>query len=350
MITLKEISQRCNVSIATVSNIMNGKSNVSEETKERVMAVVKETGYIPNYMARGLRASKSKTIGMIVDDITAFGSPRIIEGIMEVCEDNDYRAILSNLRIYSKWMHKEQKPDDFTNLVNSTIQELLSIKVDGIIYVGAYTREIDFLPTDSIPFSIAYSTSKNEVIPSVCIDDVTSAYNLTNYLISHNHRKIAVISGPSGASHSELRLKGYKQALLENSIPFDDTMIFSAKWDTQSAYKTCQNINLSNLVKSKKISALFCFNDLMAAGVYAYLQDNNLKPGEDLSIVGFDNRECAEILSPQLTTMGIKLLQIGQKSAEILFKQIKGEEVTPKSYKMNCQLYERQSVVTNNLQ
>ena len=89
MITLKELAIRSNVSIATVSNILNGKSNVSKETRERVMQIIKETGYKPNYMARGLRASSTKTIGLIVDDITEFSTPKIIDGIMSELKKRD---------------------------------------------------------------------------------------------------------------------------------------------------------------------------------------------------------------------------------------------------------------------
>ena len=196
MVTLKEIAQKCNVSIATVSNILNGKSNVSKRTKERVLKIIEETGYKPNFMARSLRATKSRTIGMIVDDITAFGTSKIIEGIMEICEEFNYRSIMSNLRIYSKWLNKEHTHQDFVDLVHAAIQEMLALKVDGIIYVGAYSREVDYLPLDlPIPSVFAYSFSKDKSIPSVFIDDVKYAYDMTNYLIEMNHKNIAIITG-----------------------------------------------------------------------------------------------------------------------------------------------------------
>ena len=91
MITLKELAARCNVSIATISNILNGKSNVSEKTKERVLQVVKETGYKPNYMARTLRARKTNTVGLIIDDIGAFSSPLLVEGVLDILEEKGYK-------------------------------------------------------------------------------------------------------------------------------------------------------------------------------------------------------------------------------------------------------------------
>ena len=103
MITLKEIAKECGVSTATVSNILNGKNKVSQETRERVLEVVKERGYKLNYVAQGLRRQKTQTIGVIAEDIAQFTTPEIIEGIMEVCEERGYRTIVQNLRLYSRW-------------------------------------------------------------------------------------------------------------------------------------------------------------------------------------------------------------------------------------------------------
>lgn len=349
MITLKEIAQRCEVSIATVSNILNGKSNVSEDTKNRVLQVIKETGYKPNYMARSLRATNSKTIGMIVDDITAFGSPKIIEGIMEICDVFGYRSIMSNLRIYSKWLNKEFNQKDFNEQVNSAIQEMLALKVDGIIYVGAYSREINYLPTDlEIPIVIAYSFSQGNQIPSVFIEDVQSACEMTNHFVKKGHKNIAVITGAKDGIHSELRLQGYKKALKENNIEYDEKIVAEGKWDFASGYEACKKMNLADLVKSKKVTGVFCFNDLMAAGTYTYLTENGIKPGEEISIGGFDNNDISECLYPTLTTMAIRIYDIGQKAALMLLNLIKGIEPEDKSVQIPCLLYERNSIKENN--
>lgn len=345
MITLKEISSKCNVSIATVSNILNGKSNVSEETKQRVLQVIKETGYKPNYMARSLRATNTKTIGMIVDDITAFGSPKIIEGIMEICEVFGYRSIMSNLRIFSKWLNKEHTHQDFLDLVNSALQEMLALKVDGIVYVGAYSRVVNFLPADfPVPIVIAYSLSENNQIPSVFIDDVQSAYDMTSYMIKRGHKDIAVITGELSGIHSELRLKGYKKALEENNIPYRENFISSCAWDFKGGYNSCEELNLAQRVRDGEVSALFCFNDLIASGAYTYFKDNNLNPGKDVAIGGFDNRDVAECIGPTLTTMGIRVYSIGRKAAEVLINKIKGIETEETSIQIPCLLYERDSI------
>ena len=171
MITLKEIAAQSGVSIATVSNILNGKSNVSEATKQRVMQIVKETGYRPNYMARSLRSSKTNTIGVIIEDITNFSSPLQIDGITAALEYRGYKLILENLRYYTKYNGVPNH--SYVESVQSAIQEMLTIKVDGIVYVAGHTRNIDFLPSNlPIPLVVSYSGCNNPAYPYVVIDDV----------------------------------------------------------------------------------------------------------------------------------------------------------------------------------
>ncbi|MBQ6765623.1 MAG: LacI family DNA-binding transcriptional regulator, partial [Paludibacteraceae bacterium] len=103
MVTLKEVAERCNVSATTVSNVINGKAKTSEETKNRIMQVIKETGYKPNTIAQGLRVKKTRTIAVIAEDIAQFTSPPMIESIMETCEKKGYRVVVHNLRLYDRW-------------------------------------------------------------------------------------------------------------------------------------------------------------------------------------------------------------------------------------------------------
>ena len=142
MITLKELSAKCGVSIATISNILNDKSNVSEKTKQKVLKIVKETGYKPNYMARTLRVRKTKTVGLIIDELCAFSSPFLIEGIFRYLEYHGYKSILETLRLYSKWANHPDA-NEYSNAIKDCVDEMLSIKVDGIIYIAAHSHNIE---------------------------------------------------------------------------------------------------------------------------------------------------------------------------------------------------------------
>ena len=340
MITLKEIAAKCNVSIATVSNILNGKSNVSEKTKERVLKVVKETGYKPNYMARTLRARKTNTVGLIIDDIGAFSSPLLIEGVLETLEQKGYKAIIETLRLYTKWGNKPDSAE-YKNAVNASVEEMLSIKVDGIVFIAAHAHNIEYFSDNlDVPTVIAYAYQSANTLPTIKIDDFESAYQMTNYLIEHGHKKIAVIQGGATGTHEPDRFAGFEKALKEAGLAADKKLVQRGYWSRQGGKAACQKL----FEKGGDFTAIFCFNDLMAAGVYDYLYENQKQPGKDYAVVGFDNREMSDYLSPSLTTMDIPLEEIGRQSAKVLLKKIDGTQILDNDIKIPCRLIERKSV------
>ena len=341
MVTLKQIAEQCSVSITTVSNILNGKSNVSEETKERVLQIIKETGYKPNYMARGLRASKTNTLGIIIDDLTEFSTPDIIDGIMSYCEEHNYKAILENLRFYSKWGTKWYQNEGYQAEVNQAIEEFSSIKVDGIIYVAGHARNISCIPENlDVPFILSYAFTDNKEISTVEFDDEKAAYDITKHLIKNGHKRIAVIAGAEDNIHTGRRLAGFKRAMKENKLTVKDSDIKFGDWYTESGYK-----NAKLLFENADYTAVFCFNDLMAAGLYDYLYEKNLVPGKDISVAGYDNRTMSQYLKPQLTTVEIPLYDIGRKSAELILNQIKDpDNFEVQHHFIQCGFIERASV------
>lgn len=342
MITLKEIAERCNVSIATVSNILNGKANVSDETKERILKVVNETGYKPNYLARHLRATKTQSIGIIIDDLTEFSSSEIIDGIMSYLEENNYKTVLENLRFYSKWGTQWYHNKSYESAVDQAIRQLYAIKVDGIIYVAGHARNIDCLPENpESPIVISYAFTDNKSISTVEIDDIQSAYNLATHLIKNGHKEIACIAGAKDNIHTTRRLEGLKKALADNGLSLEEDNIFYGDWKSPSGYTAAQEL----FKKPHNITAIFCFNDMMAAGVYEYLNNSNTYSTEDISIVGFDNRTVSNFLKPALTTMRIPLHDIGRKSGELILQQINNKEASQKQECfISCELIERKSV------
>ena len=341
MITLKQIAEKCSVSITTVSNILNGKSNVSDDTKERVLKVIKETGYRPNYMARGLRASKTNSVGIIIDDLTEFSSTGIIDGIMSYFDEHKYKAIIENLRFYSKWGTKWYHNKGYEDSVQQAIDEFISIKVDGIIYVAGHARSISCIPKDiSVPLVISYAFSEQEGISSVEFDDEKAACDITEHLIKNGHKRIAVIAGRKNNIHTVRRLEGFKKAMDKNDLPVNEADIRYANWDTASGYE-----NAKDLLEGADYTAVFCFNDLMAAGVYDYLYEKNLVPGKDISVAGYDNRTMSQYLKPALTTVEIPLYDIGRKSGELILNQINApDDYEAQHHFVQCGIIERKSV------
>lgn len=343
MVTIKEIARECNVSPTTVSNILNGRPNVGEETKKRVLEVVRKRGYQPNYIARGLRIQKTRMIGIIVEDLVQFSTAGVVDGIMEQCEKLGYRTIVQNLRLYSRWSDAWFDDENaYYSILNPALQEVRQIQADGVIYVAGHERYIRCFPEDfSLPAVMSYAYEKSGTIPSVVLDDERGGYEITRYLISMGHQKIGVIAGKEDNIHTQKRLLGYQRALYEEKLFFNPDVVCYGKWKRESGYQ------MTGKLLEAGVSAIFCMADHMAGGAYDYLEEHGLKAGKDLAVVGFDNQDMAEYFSPPLTTMKLPLREIGKKAAEILLTELEGETCreTQKEIKIPCSLIVRDSVI-----
>ncbi len=343
MVTLKEIAKMCDVSASTISNILNGKPKVSEETRQRVLEVVRQTGYQPNYFAQGMRKQKTRIIGIIVEDLNEFSTTPIVEAIMAYCEDNNYRTILLNMRLYDKWQDTWYDDENkLQSVLQPSIRELLSIKVDGIMYVAGHCRIINCFPDSfDIPAIVVYAISKTSKFPSVVLDDEKGGYDMTKYLIAMGHRKIGLIAGTEDNLHTQKRSLGYQRALFEEQILFNPDWIRYGNWTRESGYEGAQKLT------AEGVTAIFCMNDTMAAGVYDYLYEQDIKIGQDVSVVGYDNKEISEYLRPKLTTNNLRLRDIGRESADIVLRMIEDEDSEGNNsevVRMPCQIVERESV------
>lgn len=343
MVTLKEIAQRCNVSVATVSNILNGKPKVSEETKKIVLEAVAEMGYQPNYVAQGLRLQKTHTIGIIADEISLFSTPKMIESIMEYCEKRGYRTVVQNLRLFGRWKDAWYNQDElYRSVLEPALNELLSIKVEGVIYVASHAHAIRCFPKDfPIPVVLAYAYMDSDKVPCVLIDDEKGSYDMTKYLISMGHKKIGIIGGLADNIHTQKRVVGYQKALFEEGILYNPSWISYGTWDRESGYEQTEKL------VQQGITAIFCLADQIAGGVYDYLEEHKLRVGEDISVAGFDNQEISEYFRPALTTMNIPLVEIGNKAAKVLLGMIEdgeSEEKQTRKMLMPCQIVIRDSV------
>lgn len=344
MVTIKEIAKECNVSATTVSNILNGKPKVSEETRERVMKVIKRRGYRPNYVAQNLRRQKTHTIGIIAEDINQFSTPGVIESIMARCEREGYHSIVWNLRLYARWNEKWYDNESaYRSALNPVLQELRSTKVDGAIYLAGHARIIHCTSQDyEVPVVMAYASPDLPAIPAVFIDEEQSGYDAMRYLIEKGHRRIGVIGGRSGNIHTQKRLVGVQRALYEANIPYNPAWVRYGDWFMSSG-----EVQADPLVMSG-VTAIFCMSDRMAGGVYHYLDKRGMRAGVDLSVMGFDNQDLAEHLCPPLTTMKLPLAEIGDNAARLLMDFLNERQSFPPKEHIElstpCSLIERYSV------
>lgn len=342
MVTLKEIAEKSGCSVSTVSNVLNGKKKASPETAERIRQVIKETGYKPNRLAQGLRSQRTKTIGIIAEDIAQFTTPFIVEGIMKSLEDKGYRVIVNNLRLYARWSNTWYgNEEEYQSVLKPALEEILSIHVDGIIYIAGHARIIRCFPPDfGTPAVMAYGFASNPNVPSIVLDDEEAGYEAAMYLIRHGHRNIGVIAGAPDNLHTQARLQGYQRALFEAKILYNNSLVHYANWDKQSGYEA------SKLLLEQGVTAVFSMSDEMSGGLYRLLYERGMQAGRDLSVVSFDNRDISQYFLPGLTTMELPLNTIGSIASERLCGMIEDGE-KPKEHeevRVRCRLIERESV------
>lgn len=341
MTTIREIAAACNVSTATVSNILNGNGKASEKTRMLVLDKARELKYTPNLLAKNLRMQKTNTLGVLIEDMKVFHVPYVVSGITEYCENAGYSQLSIDLRLCSKLGNNYYAKKEFYDIVQNGISELLSKQVDGLIYITSHERVLKCIPKEiGIPAIMVYGYTHSSRFPSLVINDRKGAYDAVSLLIRKGHRRIGVITGEADSIHSQLRLEGYREALEEAGISEDPVLIAYGGWCRKAGYLGAEAL------WDKGISAVFCMSDEIAGGVYDFLHSHSIRPGKDLAIVGYDDREFASYLFPALTTVRMPLSELGKKACEILIDDIDNpkEENIVRTYEAEPTLIQRDSV------
>lgn len=347
MTTIHDVAKLAGVSIGTVSNVLNQSKKVSPETTARVEKAVRELNYIPNTIAQSLKTSQNRVIGIIAEDISAFSSGDIIDGLCEHFEKNDYNVNLCNLRVNNKVKHEQdflykdlEETADFQNSISKALNLLTASRVSGLIYIGVHPRDVgQILPCLNIPVVYTYAYTQNN---DYCVnyDDYQGAHLAVEQLIRKGHKKIALICGSINSIPAHKRLMGYQNALMEHNLPFLPEYMRAGNWHYKDGYQQC----LELLSLSVPPTALFSMSDLMAYGAINAALDKGFRIPDDISIHGFDNLEHSAYTHPALSTISLPLRQMGQKSAEIMLDILHGNSPEEHGILIPCTLVSRDSV------
>lgn len=339
MATIREISDRANVSIATVSKVLNGKGGVGQATIDNVLAIARELNYRPNLTARSLKKGQSQTLGVITEDLTVFNTPDIVDGIDAYCESQDYHYILGNLRFNKRYGHHPQNTEECSRLVHALVDTMLSKQVDGIIYIGCHSHAVvPVSESAGIPFVYAYCYSIDPDAPSVLYDDQKAAFEATQLLIRRGHRSIGMIAGQSDSIHTANRILGHQEALFASSIPYNPRFTLYGDWERDQGFAMAEQLIASG------VTAIFAHNDLMALGVLDYCSKNGIEVGRDLALIGFDNREIGTVCRPTLSTVSLPLFEMGQTATHLLIDMLAGRHIQcGQKLMLACSVIERES-------
>ncbi|MHA6646823.1 LacI family DNA-binding transcriptional regulator [Aerococcus urinae] len=320
-VNIKDVAKKANVSIGTVSRVFNGYSDISEETKRRVLSVAEELNYSPNLSARMLSSKKNNTMAVILSDLEinrAVSLPLdVISGTYQFAEENAYEFYILPISL------KKQKEKKLKILLNER-------NISGAIIQGLKVNDPYFLELENIttPTVLIDAVSSNKNVGSVSINNLQASKEAVEYLIKMGHQKIALINGRREAAVSIDREAGYVQALKSNDIKLRPEYIQYANYNEEIAY-----LMAIDLIKNyQDITAFFCTSDLMALGVTRALLELNLKIPEDVSVMGFDDIPIVQYTTPTISTIAQDMKLIGYESAKLLDRIIKKKNTVNKQY------------------
>lgn len=331
-VTIKDVAKKANVSISTVSRVINDSKPVSDEIKQRVLRVIEETGYTPNPVARSLVMKRSQLIGIIVPDISNFFIGEVLNGIEEIGKMYGYDILLCNT--YGE-LNQELR---YLNLLKSK-------QVEGIIFMTWELREEhkEFFNKEDMPIVMINRDTSDFNITSVCIDHHQASYDMTKYLIEKGHEKIALIRGwKENYVFGVDQYNGYAKALQENGLEINEKLIKDCHYKLEMAYDAVQEMIDDDILPT----AIFATTDSMAFGAINCLIDNNIKVPEDVSVVGFNDIKLASIYRPKLTTIRQPIYDIGAVAIRVIIKKIKGEQTKENIFTLPHELVERDSCIS----
>lgn len=323
MANIKDVARKAGFSITTVSRAFNGYSDISEETRRKIIDVANELSYRPNAVARSLVKKESRTFGYIVSGLDKKVKHTIIQdtlsGIYDFAGKSDYEILMFTV-------------DSKKQLKKSYIQFAREHSLSGIIIQGLRTDDEYYqeVMRSKLPCVLIDIKSDNNRAGSVSIDNVSAAYDAVDLLIKKGHKNIAFVNGKMATSVSKLRAEGYKKRIKEENIEINDKYLITANFSETEAYERM----LEFIPENPEVTAVFCASDLMAIGAMRAIEELGKRIPEDIAVVGFDDILISGYIKPSLTTVHQDFYIMGYESAEMLYKIVKKkilpyEKITP---------------------
>ena len=311
-VTIYDVAREANVSMATVSRVVNGNQNVKPETRKKVLAVIERLDYRPNAVARGLASKRTTTVGVIVPDASKSFYAELSRGIADIATMYEYNIILSN-------------SDKRTDREIELIEDHLGKQVDGLIFMSDSISEKirKELASANIPIVLAGTLDFEEEFPTVNMEYEQAAYEAVKKLTDDGHEKIAFVSGPLTRDINRLGKRvGYERALKDAGLTVDEQWIIETNNTYDEAYEEWKE----RLEGEDVPTAIFTSNDELAVAVLNAIRDKGLTVPEDFEITCFQHSILARAVRPQLTSVVVPLYDLGAVSMRLLTKLMDKEE------------------------
>jgi LacI family transcriptional regulator, galactose operon repressor len=311
MPTIQDVARRAGVAPITVSRVINDSGYVREETRERVESAIAELGYVPNSLARGLRIKQTKTIGLILTDVTNPFWTTVARGVEDAASHAGFSVFLCNSD------ESEAKQMRYLNT-------LLQKQVDGVLVVpaGDAPGSVEIARQQGTAMVVLDRRVPNSQVDIVRCDSESGAFQVVSHLIGLGHHRIALLSGPMTVSTAKDRLAGYRRALTAAGLTIEDKLIDYGRFVNDSGYEMTRHV----LQLSPRPTALFAANNLIAMGALRALSEAGLDVPDDMSLVSVDDVPATLTAHPFLTVAVQPGYEMGKRGAEVLLARLSGQD------------------------
>jgi len=335
-VTIKTVAEAAGVSIATVSRALRNDPAAKDDTADRVRRIARELNYFPNSLAAGLRQNKTRTIGVIFNDLNNPFYTEILGEIGEKLNEADYSLIIC----YSHYdAQREQR----------NIASLLSRRVDGIIIspIDERSHHLQVFAENGVPAVIVDSTPYSDQLSYVYTDHLIGIRLSTEHLIENGHTQIALITAPDQeVTRAQLFVRGFREALTAHGLQARDELIVHSPDNTISGgYNTFRTLLFpEGRYRKPQFTGVVTISDLLATGIYKLANECGLQIPGEMSVIGYDNIEISSALTPPLTTVHQSRKRIGRESVAILLNNIENKAQDIRRVSFNPRLVVRKSV------
>ncbi|MDF1616492.1 LacI family DNA-binding transcriptional regulator [Petrocella sp. FN5] len=328
-----DVAKLSNVSIATVSRVINNKPGVSTAARDRVLKAIEETGFRPNQIAKSLTNNKTNILGIVMPGMNNYYSDRI-DAINKVCKQRGY-----GLMITANYKDSNSTEEDIANF-----NLLHEKRVDGIIYfpTNVMQEHIDAIKRirKKMPVVITDKEIRDLRLPCVIQDFVSPTQEIVDYFIQKKHKRIAFIKGSSYDRSNATRHEAYKTALTEAGLTYDEALVAEGAYSVDSGYAAMMEIILRCEVMP---TAVFAANDHMAIGAMKALKEKGVRIPMEIEVIGYDDIEFAKYVTPSLSTVRVDQYVMGKLAATMLIDLIEGDLKDHHEMTMGYELIHRES-------
>jgi LacI family transcriptional regulator len=311
MATIYEVSKLAGVSLATVSRVINNSGKVTPATREKVEAAMRELGYRPNSIAQSLASNRSNSVGVLVPELHGPFFGNMLSSI-----EGELRPYGKHVIITAGHSHEEKEKDSISFLASRQCDAL-------ILHVYAVTDDyVTELHEAGIRVVLIGRDIPQMAANCIFIDNEQGQYLATKSLIELGHTRLAYVAGPLWKSDGQARMAGFRRALAEYGLPFDQNCVAEGTYEEASGQRAMRRL----LERRVPFTGLVCANDEMAAGAIAVVRENGKTLPHDLSIIGFDNVFFTRYMHPALSTINYPIAEMGRMAARCVLRDVYGVE------------------------